>query len=150
MQVNGPVLYLDNKNTHHPSTRWKIVNQDGSPTPQMLGDSNKHAHAHARSRPSPHFADSTKSQKQLDLARAALHHTDNGYGGSLKTCSGRWISYSLLLWWASSVSRSADFYAFCQRMDLRGTGRYFLREISPSNMCWHVLLGTGISFSATA
>lgn len=110
---------------------------------------NTHTRMHARV--PPHILLTAQSHRNSSIwPRAALHHTDNGYGGSLKTCSGRWISYSLLLWWASSVSRSADFYAFCQRMDLRGTGRYFLREISPSNMCWHVLLGTGISFSATA
>lgn len=120
----------------------------------MLGDSNTRAHTGKHTCPLSHFADSTKSWKQLDLACAALRHTDYGYGGSLKTCSGRWISYSLLLWWASSAqdqrisARFVSAHAVVNRF--AWDREIFLRVILPSNTHCHVLLSAGIIYGAIA
>lgn len=65
------------------------------------------------------------------LARVALRHTDNGGGGSLKACSGRWISYNLLLLWASNIQEQPVFMQFVSRRICVGHG----------DMHWHVFLG---------
>ncbi len=145
MQVNMPLFCLVNKHTHtHTHTRIHLP--DGKSSTRMAHQRRRcsvtvrhtHAHTHAHTRPSSRFADSTKSEKQLDLAAAALRHTDNGYGGSLKTCSGRWISYSLLLWWASSVQDQRISMRFVSEWICVGQGDISEGKFLPSNMHWHV------------
>lgn len=70
--------------------------------------------------------------------RVALRHTDNGGSGSLKACSGRWISYNLLLWWASNIQEQPVFMQLVSRRICVGH----------RDTRWQVFLGNGLSFGA--